>query len=90
MLCLVENETKVLKTGRVNLVKNTQNICLCLHILLFQGFIFVSRQVLQKSMQNLENYKLLHKKNVLTLISSQRCDLFDYFSDESVTNKSRK
>ena len=43
-----------LKQEEKKLVKNTQTPQS--HILLFQGFIFVLRQALHKSVQNVENY----------------------------------
>ena len=56
VLCLVENETKV-KTGGKNLVKNTRTShSLPSFLIILRSSIFVLRQILHKSAQNLENY----------------------------------
>ena len=61
VLCLVENKTKV-KTGGKNLVKNTPiSHSLPSFLIISSSSIFVLRQVLHKSAQN------LGKKNLLTL-----------------------
>ena len=60
VLCLVEHETKV-KTGGKNLVKNTPTSHSLPSFLISSSSIFVLRQVLHKSAQN------LGKKNLLTL-----------------------
>ena len=60
VLCLVENKTKV-KTGEKNLVKNTPISHSLPLFLISSSSIFVLRQVLHKSAQN------LGKKNLLTL-----------------------
>ena len=56
VLCLVENETKV-KSGGKKLVKNTRTShSLPSFLIISSTSIFVFRQVLHKSAQNLENY----------------------------------
>ena len=56
VLCLVDDETKV-KTGGKNLVKNTRiSRSLPSFLIILSSSIFVLRQVLHKSAQNLENY----------------------------------
>ena len=51
---LLKMKRMFLKQDEKKLVKNTQTPQS--HILLFQGFIFVLRQALHKSVQNVENY----------------------------------
>ena len=86
MFCLVENETKVLKTGGKKLVKNKllKHLGLSLHILLFQVFIFVFRQILLKSVQNLETTQGKLVDISSCVLHSVALCLLDYFSYESV------
>ena len=66
MLCLVENETKVLKTGGTNLVKNALT-----SVSAFISYYFKDSSLFSvKSFRNQCKTRKLHKKNLLTLVHS--------------------